>query len=230
MSEKANIKIPLTMTAVKKETNNFTSVLYRKPENFVYEPSQYCELYSPSAQKSGAYYIYTHPDEKEIGFLFQSNQALSKALITDSVQENIEASEPMGGFAISRLQGKTIYLVAEGFALAAMRPLVLEILKNRNDYGPLRLLYAAEDAVSFPFEEELNKWIGAFEYYDIVAKESKEKKWFGEFGSTLDILKKISPEPDNAIALIASEKHTVEKTRDFFLQQNFSEENILLNV
>lgn len=238
MSENTSEQVTLELVEIKKESEFFTAAYYRKPAKFSYVPGQYVELFAETAdeaaatqekQKSGLYYICTHPDEPYIGFLYQNNNLFCKQLLQNSVSSLVRMGKPKGGFTIADISDKTLYLAVQDYGIAAVRPLILEILKNRNRFGIVRLLYEVENASAFPFTRELSDWMGAIEFYDIVRRQTEQKKWFGELGTVTDILRKLDPEPHAALAILAGGHERNQELRQFFLAKNFAEENIWVN-
>lgn len=84
-----------------------------------------------------------------------TTDAIGKLLPGDTMQ----IRGPYGnGWPIEKLKGKNIVLVAGGLGLVPLRPLIIEILKNRRSFGNISLYGGFRTDLHVLFQEDLKKW------------------------------------------------------------------------
>ena len=229
------IKYHITILENKKVAGELHQLRLTKPEGFSFIPGQYVYLSveHDTQYPEGSYFALScHPDEKELELLIKNKGHMAKELSVAGPGIRVGISEPLGpGFDRANLQGKTVYMITHGSGLSALKPVIEEIRKHRNLYGPARLLYGVKNASDFPFKNTLRDWMGSIEVYDIISTPTSDKSiWNGEIGYVQDILKKIEPSPENAIALVVGSKQMFEEVGKILRDFGFQDEQILSNM
>ncbi len=206
-----------------------------KPEGFEYECAQYIE-YHPETTDETVKPIYlgisSHPEDKELEFIVHPKGGASSALCALGPGPAGSFSGAMGaGFPVEKLKSKTVYIIVHGSAISAACPVVEEIRKRRNHYKSARLIYGVKTPEDLPFPDRLRDWMGAIELYDIISEPVTDKKrWNGEVGHVQDILQKIEPSPEEAVALLAGTKEMVADVTGLLQKFGFQPEQILTNL
>ncbi len=73
--------------------------------------------------------------------------------------EKVGLREPLGNlFPYKNWEGKNLLFIGGGIGLAPLRPLILQILNNKDKYEKLTLLYASRTPDDFCFKYDLEKW------------------------------------------------------------------------
>lgn len=221
----------------KKISRELHQVKLLKPEGFSHQISQYVE-FSPEdpEQEKLINPVYlglsSHPDEPHLEFIVHNRGEATSKLCASGPGIGGYFSQPLGsGFAPELYRSKTLYMVAHGSAISAIKPAVEEVRKNRSHYGPARLIYGAKSPEDLPFRETLRDWMGAVEVYDIVSEAITDKaRWNGETGYVQDVIRKIEPSPENAVALLAGSPEMVKEVSSILETFGFAANQILTNL
>ena len=89
---------------------------------------------------------------------------------------------PFGSsWPIDQCQGQDVIVVTGGIGLAPLRPMIYELLNNRDNYGRITLLYGARTPDTLLYEKEFANWIGAgLEIHTTVDRSAQG--WLGNVG------------------------------------------------
>ena len=62
------------------------------------------------------------------------------------------------GWPLDKLAGKNVIVVAGGIGMAPLRPVIHYLLKNKNKFGQVYLLYGARTPADILYKDELKRW------------------------------------------------------------------------
>jgi sulfhydrogenase subunit gamma (sulfur reductase) len=109
---------------------------------------------------------------------------------------------PLGNwFPMEAFKGKDILVLGGGIGGAPLRPVLQTILDNREDYGKLTILWAARRPDLLIFREEYATWRAAADTELYLTVDEADEAWDGEVGLITQLLEKIQPTPENAVAI-----------------------------
>jgi len=109
---------------------------------------------------------------------------------------------PLGNwFPMETFKGKDILVLGGGIGGAPLRPVLQTILDNRNDYGKLTILWAARRPDLLIFCEEYDTWREAPNTELHLTVDEADSTWNGEVGLITQLLEKLNPESENAVAI-----------------------------
>jgi NAD(P)H-flavin reductase len=108
---------------------------------------------------------------------------------------------PFGrGWEVSDAAGGDVVIIAGGIGLAPLRPAVLEILADRQDYGRVTLVYGARTDKDVLFGDELHRWAEAG--LDVaVTVDRAGPSWTGHVGLVTELLGRAVFEPARTLVL-----------------------------
>lgn len=184
-------------------------------------PGQYSTLRFSDGQE-GSFAMCNPPGEKTWSFLIKKSGG---ERVTTGV---LEISRAQGnGFQMDRAPGKNILLLAVGSAIAPIRAVLLELLKNRSDYKTMTLYYGAIDPGEFAYQGEFGKWKNrGVEIIQTLFPPNPS--WKGLTGFVQNHLpKKISK---NTAAFICGMDEMVTQSRFALIQRGVPADDILTNV
>lgn len=222
---------PVEILLNKKETANLWLFQTERPAAYSFIPGQYIKASLADSTFTTFLTIASHPDEAKLEFLINSNGKNAHEICSLAPGKHFKITSPLGnGFPVEKLNSKTIYLVSHGSGISAMKPLIMELRKNRNLYGPIRFIYGVRHYNDFPYKDLLQDWMGSLELYDIISRDpGNPALWNGESGHVQDVIKKIKPEPQNAVAVISGSEAMEKDVAEIFKGFGFSAEQILKN-
>ena len=132
---------------------------------------------------------------------------LTRKLQALNVGDNIFIRGPFGhGFdkeILDKLKGKHLLFIAGGIGYVPLRSLINMVLKERNIYEKISILYGCKTPQDrmFPDElDEINSMGGNVELLETVDK--PDSSWKGNSGVITTLIPKVNIDPANCIAII----------------------------
>ena len=173
------------------------------------------------------------PEEDEFEFLVKNTPESLKGATTlfgSQTDNQIVLKNIVGrGFPIEAYDDHDLVFVAMGTGLAPLRSTLRHLLRSRNDYGRLVVLYGARTIDDFCFEQEMaTEWRERnVELRQVISQPNGD--WSGPTGYVQSLLDNIVPELRNPVALVCGSKEMMEQTRLRLLNLGFAPEKILTN-
>ncbi len=111
---------------------------------------------------------------------------------------------PFGhGWPMDDVKGKNIVIIGGGIGLVPLRPAILDIIENRDNYGKLQIMYGARCPEELLFKDELYLWGNRrdIEYVATVDRDD-EHCWAGNIGVVTVLFDRINISPKDTYALV----------------------------
>ena len=125
------------------------------------------------ASEVPAYFAFAGaPEDRELEVLVKRKVGASDVLFDMLRGEKIELLEVAGhGFDLEAQQGKDLVFVAMGTGVAPLRSALRHVLKRKNDFGELVVLYGARTPDDFCYRDETEGWKDAgVELRQVISK------------------------------------------------------------
>jgi NAD(P)H-flavin reductase len=106
------------------------------------------------------------------------------------------------GWDVGTGRGADIVFVAGGIGLAPLRPAILEVCANRQDYGRVLLLYGARTPEDILYGEDLRRWATDHDIGVSVTVDAGQHGWTGRVGLVTLFLPRATFDPDRTLALL----------------------------
>ncbi len=129
---------------------------------------------------------------------------LTKALKKLSPGSIVGMRGPFGnGWPMEKLKGKNVVVVGGGIGLVPLRPVILQILENRGDYGKFQILYGSRCPEELLYKDDLYVWANRrdVEYIATVDRDD-EHCWAGNIGVVTVLFDRTTISPKDTYALI----------------------------
>lgn len=98
--------------------------------------------------------------------------------------------------------GNDIVIVAGGIGLAPLRPVVYQVLSQREKFGKAVILYGTRTPEDVLFRKELEQWRGRFDVEVAVTVDRALSGWRGNVGVVTTLIPKASFDPLNTVAMV----------------------------
>jgi NAD(P)H-flavin reductase len=109
---------------------------------------------------------------------------------------------PLGNsFPMDKFKGENLVVLGGGIGGAPLRPVIQHVLDHRRDYGKLTILWAARQPSLLIFTDEYAGWQAAPDVALHLTVDKPEDGWGHSVGLITQLLEKVSPSPQNAIAV-----------------------------
>lgn len=90
---------------------------------------------------------------------------------------------------VKAARGRDVVVVAGGLGLAPVRPILYELMENRDAYGKITLLYGARSPSEILFREELGAWRSRLDMGVEVTVDRAPEDWHGHVGVVTALLR-----------------------------------------
>jgi sulfhydrogenase subunit gamma (sulfur reductase) len=192
-------------------------------------PGQVAVLAVPG--EAPAYFAFASaPEDAELEVLVKQKLGASNLIFEMKPGERIELLEVAGrGFSLAEQKGKDLVFVAMGTGVAPLRSALRHVLKRKEEFGQLVVLYGARTPDEFCFRDETDSWEDAGVELRQVISRPDGHDWSGPTGYVQSLLDHVLPDLKSPIALICGSLEMIEQTRDRLGQMGFKPNEILTN-
>ena len=178
-----------------------------------------------------AYFAFASaPEDPELEVLVKQKIGASTRIFDMNVGERIELVDVAGhGFALDEQKNKDLVFVAMGTGVAPLRSALRHVLKRKDEFGQLVVLYGARTPDDFCYRHETDGWEDASVELRQVISRPDGHDWSGPTGYVQSLLDHVLPDLKLPIALICGSLEMMEQTRDRLGQMGFKPHEILTN-
>jgi NAD(P)H-flavin reductase len=199
------LPLPCIVQRVDKETSDTFSLTVdpEDPADLHFKPGQFSMLWVFGV---GELPISISGDPAQRGRLVYTVRSVGKAtnaVVSRKAGDGIGVRGPFGvGWPLEVARGRDVILVAGGIGLAPLRPVVYEVLQNREQYGRLVLLYGARSPRDVLYRKELAAWARHRETQILTTVDYGGLSWHGHVGVVTTLFKYARLHPTRSVAMI----------------------------
>jgi NAD(P)H-flavin reductase len=126
--------------------------------------------------------------------------------------------------------GGDVVIVAGGIGLAPLRPVVYEVLRRRDEFGEVALLYGSRTPADLLYAEELALWRGRFDLQVDVTVDAAEEGWRGKVGVVPKLVAGARFDAGNATAFVCGPEIMMRFTVQDLLSRGLRAERIVVSL
>lgn len=190
--------------SIKEETPNIRTFRLRLidedlREKFDFKPGQFIEL-SVFGYGEAPFSISSPPHIKgRFEVTIRKTGVVTSALFSLEEGSVVGIRGPFGrGWPLEEIKGKNLIIIGGGIGIAPLKPVIECIIKDRNKYGNVILLYGARTPKDIVYKEELSLWSNYIDVHLTVDKPGPE--WRGKVGVVTTLFDYIKVDPENTYA------------------------------
>lgn len=128
---------------------------------------------------------------------------VSTALAALKPNETVGVRGPFGsGWPVDEAAGYDVLVIAGGLGLAPLRPALYHLIRNRERYGRVALLYGARHPHDLLFHGQLDAWRRTPDLQVRVTVDHATRDWIGDVGLVSRLLPKIRHDPLDTVAFL----------------------------
>ena len=197
---------PYVVREVSKETPD-TFTLRLEPEAGVngssFQPGQFSMLWVFGVGELPISISGNPSEHNQLVYTVRSVGQATNALVTQAVGGGIGVRGPFGtGWPVEKARGRDVIVIAGGIGLAPLRPVVYEVLQDRERYGRLVILYGARSPRDLLYRKELAAWARQRETQVLVTVDYGGMSWRGHVGVVTTLFKYARLKPSNSTAMV----------------------------
>ncbi|MBI4286555.1 MAG: FAD/NAD(P)-binding protein [Chloroflexi bacterium] len=158
----------------------------------------------------------------------------TRKLMTLPANATIGVRGPFGnGFPVKKVVKRNIILIAGGIGLSPLKYAAHYLLKHRDEYGDVELLYGAASPELILFRETLSAWKGKRGQGEglgvTLTVDKPDSEWQGRVGVVTLLVDDIKLNPLNTSAFICGPGPMLKSATAKLLDVGFDEEQLLLS-
>ena len=170
------------------------------------------------------------PDDPELEVLVKQKAGASSVIYDMNLGDEIELVGIAGhGFRLDEMKKRDLVFVAMGTGVAPLRSALRHVLKRKDDFGRLVVLYGARTPDDFCYRDETDHWEDAGVELRQVISRPDGHDWSGPTGYVQSLLDHVLPSLASPVALICGSKEMIEQTRERLEKMGFKPDEILTN-
>jgi NAD(P)H-flavin reductase len=156
--------------------------------------------------------------------------AVTHALSRAAVGDLVGIRGPYGtGWEVADGAGGDVVLVAGGIGLAPLRPALLEVLRHRQRYGRVVVLYGARSPQDLLFADELTRWEG-LGVEVMVTVDYGTPTWTGRVGVVTTMISRAGFDPGSCLALVCGPEIMMRFTAAALLERGVRPDQVRVSL
>jgi NAD(P)H-flavin reductase len=198
---------------------------------FDYMPGQFAQL-SITGKGEIPIGIASSPTEGD-SLLFTVNRTgfVTTALHNLSEGDLMGVRGPLGNsYPLERIKGKNVVVIGGGYAFTTLRSTVVYLLKNRQDYGKITLIYGARTPGMLLYKETLAEWSTCDDISCNVTVDREAPGWNGMVGFVPAVTEKVAPSSENSVAIICGPPVMIKYTLPVMTRLGFTQEQTITSL
>ena len=201
-----------------------------RPERAVdFTPGQVAIL-SVEGEEPAYFALAGAPSDRDLEVLVKQKAGASRVIYDMCVGGTSELLDVCGrGFRLDEMNGRDLVFVAMGTGVAPLRSALRHVLKRKNEFGQLVVLYGARTPDDFCYRDETEAWQNAGVELRQVISRPDGHDWSGPTGYVQSLLDNVLPNLTSPIALICGSHEMIDQTRERLGKMGFKAEEILTN-
>lgn len=170
------------------------------------------------------------PDDRDLEVLVKQKVGASAVIYNLCVGDQIELVGIAGhGFNLDAMKGRDLVFVAMGTGVAPLRSALRHVLKRKEQFGQLVVLYGARTPDDFCYRDETEHWSEhGVELRQVISRPDGHD-WSGPTGYVQSLLDNVLPNLSSPVALICGSREMIDQTRERLGKMGFKPEEILTN-
>jgi sulfhydrogenase subunit gamma (sulfur reductase) len=232
--EMTKIDLSLVITRVRDQARTTRSFDLRVQnaagaQTIKFLPGQVAVLRVPD--QDPAYFAFAGaPEDPELEVLVKQKAGASNVIYGMVPGETIDLVGIAGrGFPLDEQKQRDLVFVAMGTGVAPLRSALRHVLKRKEEFGQLVVLYGARTPDDFCYRDETEAWKDAGVELRQVISRPDGHDWSGPTGYVQSLLDHVLPDLRSPVALICGSREMIDQTRERLEKMGFRPEEILTN-
>ena len=196
---------------------------------FQFTPGQ-VGLLRVKAEEPAYFAFASAPDDPDLEVLVKQKVGCSSVLYDMKAGDKVELVCIAGqGFRLDEMKGRDLVFVAMGTGVAPLRSALRHVLRRKDEFGQLVVLYGARTPDDFCYRDETEDWEDSGVELRQVISRPDGHDWSGPTGYVQSLLDHVLPSLSSPVALICGSREMIAQTRERLGKMGFKPEEILTN-
>ncbi len=235
--ETAGAMVPTlaTIRRVVWETDDTYTLLIDPPQMsgrpFSFKPGQFNMVYAFGVGES-AISISSDPAKSNIlAHTIHRVGTVTSALSRLKRGDTIGLRGPFGtAWPVEEAVGKDVCIAAGGIGLAPLRPVIYSMIKRREEFGRIIILYGARSPLDLLYRVELEQWSKIPNVEVITTVDRGDSSWKGHIGVVTGLFSYIKMDSPSTIAMVCGPEVMMKYTYEELQRCGLSQEQIYISM
>ncbi len=173
----------------------------------------------------------TQPNTKPLVHTTRAVGKVTKAICALKRGETLGVRGPFGShWPVESCVGKDVVLIAGGIGLAPLRPVIYQLLAQRERYGNIVILYGTRTPADMLYRRQLEKWRSRFDLAVNVTVDHAPDTWRGNVGVVTKLIPTAPFDPSETVAMICGPEVMMRFTIRELQNRGIQEEQIFVSM
>lgn len=156
---------------------------------------------------------------------------ISQALCGVAPGATVGVRGPYGvGWPVSEAYGKDVVVVAGGLGLPPIRPLLYELMRNRERFGRIEVIYGAKTPKDLVFYDEIQSWRARSDLRFQTTVDTAGREWYGDVGVVTTRLPDARFDPKQTVAYLCGPEIMMKLTGQALVARGVAPEAIWVSM
>jgi len=180
-------------------------------------PGQYVQI-KIGENKPGFFALASAPGEERLSLLIKRGNPTADTIVSTPAGGKLQVSVPSGkGYPFELARGCDVFLIGVGSGIAPLRSVVRAMLKDRDSFRNVRLIYGARTSTSFPYAGEMQDCANRGIEVCRVCSQPHANTWNERVGRVQQaLLEDFSGVSATSVAFVCGMKAMVEDVKNAF--------------
>jgi NAD(P)H-flavin reductase len=216
--------------AYKRETHDTFTLTLEPPAGWSGQAGQFNMLYAFGVGEVAISVSGDSEDNTAVLHTIRAVGSVTRVLERLQVGQSIGLRGPFGSvWPMKELEGQDVVIVAGGIGLAPLRPAIYHLLRHRDNFGRLTLLYGARTPADLLYTDEFERWrAGGFQVLATVDR--GDPSWRGRVGLVTALFNQVHFEPDRTAGLMCGPEVMMRFAQREFEKHGVGEERLYVTL
>lgn len=195
----------LAITRVRRESRDVFTLEFDIPqaEGFRFQPGQFNMLYSFGMGESAISISGDAGRPDKLVHTIRAVGTVTRALQTLRKGDLVGVRGPFGRpWPIDEMAGKDVVIIAGGIGLAPLRPVIYHVLRHRQTFGKVVVIYGSRNPADLIFTKDIETWRKKMDLQIEVTVDVADRTWKGHTGVVTKHMGRTDFDPANTIAMM----------------------------
>jgi len=208
----------------------------RTQVDFTYRPGQFNMITIPGYGEAPISFSSEAYRRTSFDHTIRNVGTLTQAMFDLAPGDVVGVRGPFGSaWPVEQAKGRDVVIVCGGIGLAPLRPVIMEILNNRQDYGALEILYGSRSPDLMLFTDEFQNWSKAPDTRLLLSADPKRdgtpwENWPHRTGVVTVLLEDMKITPRNSIVMVCGPEIMMRFVVRGLLQRKFFSSQIYVSL
>jgi NAD(P)H-flavin reductase len=228
------VPVPWRVESVSTETPDTATLVLKPPPSTTprsFLPGQFNMLYRFGVGEAAISISGDPSRPDELVHTVRSAGRISAALARTAPGEMLGVRGPYGvGWPVDRAAGGDLVLVAGGLGLPPLRPVLYELLRRRDRYERIEVIYGARSPQDLVYYRELQTWRARSDLRFQVTVDAAGRDWYGDVGLVTARLPDARFDPARTTALICGPEIMMRLTAQALERRGVPDDRIWMSM